>query len=82
MNSDELIKEYCKELRLGKNLYENYSKIKAAYYADFLVNLLKLEMEHREVARRNRNLSAAGLFLEDFLPLNSDVQAFCNKAEK
>jgi hypothetical protein len=29
MNSDILIKQYCKELRLGKNIYENYSKISA-----------------------------------------------------
>jgi len=60
MTSDELIKEYCKELRLGKNLYENYSKIQATDYADFLAQLLKLEIEHRDVARRNRNLNAAG----------------------
>jgi hypothetical protein len=36
MNSDILIKQYCKELRLGKNIYENYSKISATDYADFL----------------------------------------------
>jgi hypothetical protein len=60
MNSNALIKEYCKELRLGKNLYENYSKIQAADFADFLAQLLKLEIENREVTRRNRNLNAAG----------------------
>lgn len=60
MNSDDLIKEYCKELRFGKNLYENYNKIVAADYADFLAQLLKLEIEHREITRRNRNLNAAG----------------------
>jgi len=60
MNSDALIKQYCKELRLGKNLYENYSKIQATDYSDFLAQLLKLEVEHRDVARRNRNLKAAG----------------------
>lgn len=60
MNSDTLIQEYCKELRLGKNLYENYSKIQAASHADFLAQLLELELRHREVTRRNRNLNAAG----------------------
>lgn len=60
MNSDDLIKEYCKELRFGKNLYENYNKIVAADYADFLAQLLKLEIDHREITRRNRNLNAAG----------------------
>lgn len=60
MNLDELIKEHCKELRLGKNLYENYSKIEAADNTDFLAQLLKLEIEHRDVTRRNRNLKSAG----------------------
>ncbi|MFL0245590.1 IS21-like element helper ATPase IstB [Candidatus Clostridium stratigraminis] len=60
MDSDTLIKEYCKELRLGKNLYENYSKIQAVDFAVFLAQLLKLEIENREVTRRNRNLNAAG----------------------
>jgi len=60
MNSDELIKQYCKELRFGKNLYENYSKIKANDYADFLAQLLKLELDNRELTRKNRNLRAAG----------------------
>jgi DNA replication protein DnaC len=60
MNSDELVKQYCKELRLGKNLYENYAKIQASDYADFLAQLLRMEIEHRDVARRNRNLNAAG----------------------
>ena len=29
MTSDALIKEYCKELKFGRNIYESYSKIKA-----------------------------------------------------
>ena len=60
MNSDALIKQYCKELRFGKNLYENYSKIQAIDYADFLAQLLKLELDNRELTRKNRNLRAAG----------------------
>ena len=60
MTSDTLIKEYCKELRFGKNIYENYLKIKATDYGDFLAQLLKLEIEHRDITRRNRNLKAAG----------------------
>ena len=60
MNTDALIKQYCKELRFGKNLYENYSKIQANDYADFLAQLLKLELDNRELTRKNRNLRAAG----------------------
>ena len=60
MNSDALIKHYCKELRFGKNFYENHSKIEATDFGDFLAQLLKLEIDHREIARKNRNLKAAG----------------------
>lgn len=60
MNSDTLIKHYCKELRFGKNIYENYSKIDATDFGDFLAQLLKMEIEHRELVRKNRNLKSAG----------------------
>lgn len=60
MNSDTLIKHYCKELRFGKNIYENYSKIDATDFGDFLAQLLKMEIDHRELARKNRNLKSAG----------------------
>ena len=60
MNVDVLIQQYCKELRLGKNLYESYSKIVAVDFGDFLVQLLRLEIDHREIARKNRNLKSAG----------------------
>jgi DNA replication protein DnaC len=60
MNSDILIKQYCKELRFGMNIYNNYSKISATDHADFLVQLLKMEIEHRELTRKNRNLKSAG----------------------
>jgi len=60
MNSDELIRHYCKELRFGKNIYENYMKINAADFGDFLAQLLKMELEHRELSRKNRNLKSAG----------------------
>ncbi len=60
MDSDELVKQYCKELRFGKNIYENYSKIHASNFSDFLAQLLKMEIDHREVTRKNRNLKATG----------------------
>jgi len=59
MNSDELIQQYCRQLRLGKNIYENYWKIHASDFSDFLAQLLKAEVEHREIVRKNRNLSLA-----------------------
>lgn len=60
MTSDTLIKKYCKELRFGKNIYESYLKIQASDFGDFLAQLLKLEIDHREITRKNRNLKAAG----------------------
>ena len=60
MNSDILIKQYCKELRFGMNIYNSYSKITATDYADFLAQLLKIELDHRELVRKNRNLKSAG----------------------
>lgn len=60
MNADLLIRQYCKELRFGKNIYENYSKIDAADHGDFLAQLLKMELDHREMSRKNRNLKSAG----------------------
>jgi DNA replication protein DnaC len=60
MNTDERIRHYCKELRFGKNIYESYSKIIADDVSDFLAQLLKTELEHRNLNRKNRNLKAAG----------------------
>ena len=60
MDSDALIKHYCKELRFGRNIYDSYSKIEAVDYGDFLAQLLNLELEHREITRKNRNLKSAG----------------------
>lgn len=60
MNADALIKHYCKELRLGKNIYESYSKITATDNADFLAQLLYMELQNREITRKNRNLKSAG----------------------
>ena len=60
MSSDALIKHYCKELRFGKNIYESYSKIAAADFGDFLAQLLKMELDQRELTRKNRNLKSAG----------------------
>lgn len=60
MHNDELIKEYCKQLRLGSSIHRNYSSIQAIDTADFLAQLLKLELEQREISRKNRNLKGAG----------------------
>jgi DNA replication protein DnaC len=60
INTDELILNYCRKLRWGKNIYENYSKIEASDFGDFLARLLRMELENRELNRKNRYLKAAG----------------------
>jgi len=60
MNSDILIKQYCIELRFEMKIYNNYSKINATDHADFLAQLLKMEIEYRELVRKNKNLKTAG----------------------
>ena len=60
MNNDQLIKEYCKKLRWGSSLHKNYKEIESLDHADFLAQLLKLEIDQREISRKNRNLKGAG----------------------
>jgi len=55
----EIIAQYCKELRLGKSIVENYQKIQAETNEEFLLKLLKLEIENRRVSRKNRYLKQA-----------------------
>lgn len=49
MSSDALIKHYYRELQFEKNIYESYSKIDAVDFGDFLAQLLKMELDHREL---------------------------------
>lgn len=59
MNNQELIAYYCKELRLGSSIVNNYKNIDSANNEEFLAKLLELELEHREVVRKNRAIKAA-----------------------
>ena len=55
----KIIARYCKELRLGSCIAENYGKIRAETNEEFLVKLLKLEIENRRLARKNLYLKQA-----------------------
>lgn len=59
MMMNELIAEYCKELRLGASIVENYKRIDAANNEEFLAKLLEMEIEHREITRKNRAIKSA-----------------------
>ena len=96
MDNRELIKNYCKKLKLGSSISRNYPNIEAIDYEDFLVQLLKLELDQREILRRNRNLKGAGFdviktfegysFNEIQIPKTIDIEQlkqvdFINKKE-
>ena len=53
------IEIYCKELRLGNRIAECYGDIIADSHEEFLLNLLKHEVENRAVARKNRYIKQA-----------------------
>ena len=50
--SDLLIK-YCKELRFSSNLIENAKLLKSQDNLEFLTELFKLEIQNRELKRKN-----------------------------
>lgn len=49
----ELIQKHCSTLKLGMRMVENYPQIKAKSNEEFLEKLLRLEVEAREVNRKN-----------------------------
>ena len=56
--SDLLIK-YCKELRFSSNLIENAKLLKSQDNLEFLTELFKLEIQNRELKRKNAYIKAA-----------------------
>jgi len=50
----------CKVLKLGKSLVENCRKVTGDSNEEYLLKLLKLEIEHREACRREKKLKNAG----------------------
>lgn len=60
----------CKELRLSRNMVEMSEKLQAGSHQEYLLRLLKSELEHREHARKDKLLKNAGFYsikaFEDF----------------
>lgn len=52
----DIIAEYCKKLRLGSHIINNYDKIEASTNEEFLAKLLMGEYENREIKRKNRSI--------------------------
>jgi len=56
------ISKCCKTLKFSRNMVENSEKIEAENHQDYLLKLLRLEIEHRESARRDRMIKNAGFY--------------------
>jgi DNA replication protein DnaC len=57
----------CKELRLSHNIVDMAEKIEAKTHVEFLVQLLRSELKHRENNRIDKLLKKAGFYsLKDF----------------
>ncbi|WP_272865271.1 IS21-like element helper ATPase IstB [Mycobacteroides abscessus] len=64
------IAAYCKALRLSRNIAEMSEKLQAESHQEYLLQLLRTELEHREQVRKDKLLKNAGFYsmkvFEDF----------------
>jgi DNA replication protein DnaC len=56
------IEENCKKLKLGRTLVDNIKKIELTDKYEFILKLFEMEVEHRDIQRRTRNISSAGFY--------------------
>jgi DNA replication protein DnaC len=61
MLTDE-IAVYCKSLRLSRNIAEMSERLQAESHQEYLMKLLKSELEHRESARKDKLIKNAGFY--------------------
>lgn len=54
-----MLAKYCKQLRLGSSIPENASKIQNKNNIEFLTELFKLEIENRDLKRKNMYIKQA-----------------------
>lgn len=57
---EEIIKDYCKILKIGRTFYRDYKDIEAQTHEEFLLHLLERELALRETTRKKRLLASAG----------------------
>ncbi len=55
----DLLIQYCKELRFSSNLIENAKLLKCEDNLEFLTELFKLELQNREIKRKNAYIKSA-----------------------
>lgn len=61
MHKDELL-ACCKALKLSRNLADNSEQVVAQTQQEYLLELLKLEIAHREQSKRERLIKHAGFY--------------------
>ena len=52
----------CKRLKLSRNIAEMSEKLHAESHQEYLLKLLKSELEHRELLRKDKYLKNAGFY--------------------
>jgi DNA replication protein DnaC len=52
----------CKELRLSRNIAEMSGEIQADTHQEYLLRLLKSELEHRDMCRKDKLIKGAGFY--------------------
>lgn len=56
------IADCCKQLRLSRNIVELSETIQAENHQEYLLKLLKSELEHRDICRKEKLLKSAGFY--------------------
>ena len=52
----------CKELRLSRNIADLSCKVQAGTNQEYLLKLLRYEVEHRDIARQDKLIKSAGFY--------------------
>ena len=56
---ETLLVQYCKRLHFGSNIVDNATSISAENNIDFLTELFKMELDNREIKRKNTYIKQA-----------------------
>jgi len=56
---ETLLVQYCKRLHFGSNIVANATSISAGNNIDFLTELFKMELDNREIKRKNAYIKQA-----------------------
>ena len=52
----------CKELKLSRNMVEMADRVQADSHPEYLLKLLRSELEHRETQRKDKFIKNAGFY--------------------